>query len=88
MNDELKVFAGRIETIMTDGRFGVRLDDERRILAYATGRNRRFQIRSAVGDRVDVEMSAYDLTTGRIVLPDEPARMPFDQRILFGRART
>jgi translation initiation factor IF-1 len=67
MKEELITVEGRINEILPDGRFGVTLDNEHRIIAYTAGRMRRFRIRSIVGDRVHVEMSGYDLSIGRIV---------------------
>jgi len=58
---------GAIDEILPDGRFGVTLDNEHRIIAYTAGRMRRHRIRSVVGDRVHVEMTPYDLTKGRII---------------------
>ena len=55
---------------MPDGRFGVVLENGHRIIAYTSGKMRKFRIRSVVGDRVKVEMTAYDLTKGRIVFRD------------------
>lgn len=48
--------------------FKVQLPDENRteILAYLSGKMRKFRIRTGVGDRVIVEMSPYDLARGRI----------------------
>ena len=37
-----------------------------RVLAYVSGRMRKFFIRILPGDRVRVELSPYDLTRGRI----------------------
>ena len=42
---------GFIDEILPDGRFGVRLDNEHRIIAYTAGKMRKFRIRSVVGDR-------------------------------------
>ena len=67
MKEELIRVEGRIDEILPDGRFAVMLDNEHRIIAYTAGRMRRFRLRSIVGDRVHVEMSAYDLSIGRIV---------------------
>ena len=61
------VMEGLVDEIYPDGRFGVMLDNEHRIIAYTAGRMRRHRIRSIVGDRVHVEMTPYDLTKGRIV---------------------
>lgn len=58
---------GKIDEILPDGRFGVTLDNEHRIIAYTAGKMRRYRIRSVVGDHVLVEMTPYDLTKGRIV---------------------
>lgn len=67
MKEELIRVEGQIDEILPDGRFGVMLDNDHRIIAYTAGRMRRFRIRSIVGDRVHVEMSAYHLAIGRIV---------------------
>ena len=36
------------------------------VQAYTSGKMRRFRIRVVTGDRVQLQMSPYDLTTGRI----------------------
>jgi translation initiation factor IF-1 len=80
--EDLLTVEGIIDEIYPDGRFGVRLDNEHRIIAYTAGRMRRFRIRSIVGDRVHVEMTPYDLSKGRIVFREKtpgqgPARRGF-----------
>lgn len=65
--EELMTLEGNIDEVMPDGRFGVMLDNQHRIIAYTAGKMRKFRIRSVVGDRVHVEMTPYDLTKGRIV---------------------
>ena len=65
--EELLTLDGEIDEILPDGRFGVRLENDHRIIAYTAGKMRKFRIRSIVGDRVRVEMTPYDLTKGRIV---------------------
>ena len=69
--EELLVMEGKIDEIFPDGRFGVQLDNEHRIIAYTAGKMRRFRIKSVVGDRVHVEMTPYDLTKGRIVFREK-----------------
>lgn len=76
---------GRIDEILPDGRFGVVLDNEHRIIAYTAGRMRRYRIRSIVGDRVHVEMTAYDLSKGRIVYREKLAGSSPGQRRGFKR---
>lgn len=65
--EELLTLDGQIDEILTDGRFGVMLENDHRIIAYTAGKMRKFRIRSVVGDRVRVEMTPYDLSKGRIV---------------------
>lgn len=65
--EALIAMEGEIDEVLPDGRFGVTLDNEHRIIAYTAGKMRRYRIRSVVGDRVHVEMTPYDLTKGRIV---------------------
>jgi translation initiation factor IF-1 len=68
--EELLTLDGQIDEILPDGRFGVVLENNHRIIAYTAGKMRKFRIRSVVGDRVRVEMTPYDLDKGRIVFRD------------------
>jgi len=52
--EELLTLEGMIDEVMPDGRFGVTLDNEHRIIADTAGKMRRLRIRSVVGDRVHV----------------------------------
>ena len=45
----------------------VRLDNDHEILAYPSGKMRKYYIRILLVDRVQVEISPYDLTRGRII---------------------
>jgi translation initiation factor IF-1 len=47
--------------------FRVRLDNGHEMLAYTSGRMKRYRIRMLLGDRVLIELSPYDLDRGRIV---------------------
>ncbi|NIS79964.1 MAG: translation initiation factor IF-1 [Anaerolineales bacterium] len=47
--------------------FRVELDNGHEVLAYLSGKMRKYYIRILLGDRVRVEVSPYDLTRGRIV---------------------
>jgi translation initiation factor IF-1 len=44
----------------------VELDNDHQVLAYLSGKMRKYYIRVLLGDRVLVELSPYDLTRGRI----------------------
>lgn len=59
-------FEGTVTDTMTNDRYRVELDNGVSILAYTSGKMRRFRIRVVTGDKVMVEMSPYDLTKGRI----------------------
>lgn len=69
--EELLTVDGTIDEILPDGRFGVTLENQHRIIAYTAGKMRRFRIRSVVGDQVRVEMTPYDLSKGRIVFREK-----------------
>ena len=58
---------GEVTEALPDARFKVRLENDREILAYVSGKMRKFFIRILPGDAVLVEVSPYDLTRGRIV---------------------
>lgn len=57
---------GRITEALGYDRFRVALDNGITITATPSGRIRQHHIRVIPGDRVEVEMSPYDLTHGRI----------------------
>ena len=47
--------------------FRVRLDNGHEVLAYLSGKMRKYYIRILLGDHVRVEMSPYDLSKARII---------------------
>jgi len=57
---------GRVIETFPSSTFKVELENGHTILASLAGRLRRFRIRITPGDDVDVELSPYDLTRGRI----------------------
>jgi translation initiation factor IF-1 len=58
---------GTIVEALPNTQFRVELDNGHVILAYISGKMRKYYIRILLGDRVRVELSPYDLTRGRIV---------------------
>ena len=58
---------GTVVEALPATQFRVRLDNGHEILAYLSGKMRKYYIRILLGDRVRVELSPYDLTRGRIV---------------------
>jgi translation initiation factor IF-1 len=51
---------------LPDTRFKVELENGQSLLAYISGRMRKYYIRILPGDKVKVEISPYDMTKGRI----------------------
>jgi translation initiation factor IF-1 len=57
---------GTVVDCLPATQFKVELDNGHEVLAYLSGKMRRYYIRVLLGDRVLVELSPYDLTRGRI----------------------
>ncbi len=57
---------GEVTELLPNAMYRVRLDNGHEIIAHASGKMRKNRIRVIVGDRVNVEMTPYDLTKGRI----------------------
>jgi translation initiation factor IF-1 len=64
--DKIQV-EGNVVEALPGTQFKVRMDNGHEVLAYLSGKMRKYYIRILLGDRVRVEMSPYDLTRGRIV---------------------
>lgn len=63
--DTIKTY-GTVREAFAAERFSVELENGVTITATLSGRIRRNHIRVMAGDRVEVELSPYDLTHGRI----------------------
>ena len=72
---------GEIVEALRNGMFRIQLDNGHETLGYTAGKMRRFRIRMNPGDRVRIELSAYDLDRGRIVYRLRPG----DERPSSGR---
>jgi translation initiation factor IF-1 len=71
--EDVLTLDGLVEEMLPDGRFRIRLENDHRIIAYTAGKMRRYRIRTLVGDRVQVEMSPYDMDKGRLVFREKIA---------------
>jgi translation initiation factor IF-1 len=60
-------FEGEVSEALPNAMFRVTLDNGHEVLAHVAGRLRRFRIRILPGDRVQVEVSPYDLDRARII---------------------
>jgi translation initiation factor IF-1 len=64
--EDMIEFSGMVTELLPNAMFRVKLDNEHVILAHTSGKMRKNRIRVLAGDRVNVEMTPYDLTKGRI----------------------
>ena len=58
---------GKIVTVLPGTMFRVQLPNGALVLAHISGKMRKHFIRIVPGDKVDLELSAYDLTKARII---------------------
>lgn len=59
--------SGVVEEVLPNAMFRIKLENDHKILGHISGKMRQNKIQILLGDRVEVEMSPYDLTKGRIV---------------------
>jgi translation initiation factor IF-1 len=57
---------GTVIKVLPATMYRVQLDNGHEVLAHISGKMRKFFIKIAIGDKVTVEISPYDLTKGRI----------------------
>ena len=74
--EELIEMRGRVEEVLPDSRFRVKLDNGHELIAYSGGKMRKHRIRVIAGDDVTLELSPYDLNKGRIMFRHLPERRP------------
>lgn len=58
---------GTVKEPLPNAMFRVELENKHKIIAYLGGKMRKNDIKIIQGDRVDIEMSAYDMTRGRVI---------------------
>ncbi len=63
---EVIKLAGKIVESLPNTQFRVELENGHNIIAHMSGKMRKNFIRLVPGDRVEVELTPYDLTKGRI----------------------
>ena len=77
--EELLQMDGMVQELLPNTQFRVTLDNGAGVLAYASGKMRKFRIRILAGDRVSLELSPYDHTKARIThrhKDERPAAVP------------
>jgi translation initiation factor IF-1 len=65
--EEVLTFEGQVIECLPNALFRVKFENEHLVTATISGRMRRHNINILLNDRVDVEMTPYDLSKGRIV---------------------
>lgn len=66
MKEEPIEIEGQVHTVLPGTMFRVELGNKHLVLATISGKMRKRWIRLAVGDRVKMEMSPYDMNKARI----------------------
>ncbi len=65
--EETLEFPGAVVELLPNATFRVKLENGHEIIAHTAGKMRKNRIRVLAGDKVQVEMTPYDLTKGRII---------------------
>ena len=64
--DNVLTFSGVVTELLKNAMFRVTLENGHEVIAHASGKLRKNRIRVLQGDKVTVDVSAYDLKKGRI----------------------
>lgn len=64
--DDAMLFEGTVVEPLPNAMFKVELENGHKVLAHSSGKMRMHRIRILPGDRVQVEITPYDLSRGRI----------------------
>lgn len=64
--EEMIEMAGTVLELLPNATFRVELENGHQLIAHTAGKMRKNRIRVLAGDKVQVEMTPYDLTKGRI----------------------
>lgn len=59
--------SGVVHEVLPNAMFRVVLENKHQIIAYLGGKMRKHDIKIIQGDRVEIEMSPYDLNRGRVI---------------------
>ena len=64
--DNLRI-SGVVHEVLPNAMFRVVLENKHQIIAYLGGKMRKHDIKIIQGDRVEIEMSPYELNRGRVI---------------------
>ena len=65
--DDIIEMSGVVDEVLPNAMFRVVLENGHKIIATIGGKMRQHNIRILLGDKVDIEMSPYDMNRGRVV---------------------
>ena len=65
--DDIITMNGTVAEVQRNAIFKIKLENDHMITAVVSGRMRQNKIQILAGDRVTCELSAYDLTRGRVL---------------------
>ena len=65
--EDLIQMEGVVEEVLPNAMFRVRVSETHKVTAVISGRMRQNKIQILAGDWVQIEMSPYDLSKGRVV---------------------
>jgi translation initiation factor IF-1 len=66
-NEDAVEVMGTVKEVLPNSQYRVVLENGHKVLAYAAGKLKFRHIRILAGDTVQIELSPYDLSRGRIV---------------------
>lgn len=69
--EEQIILEGIVTAVLPGTMFRVQLPTGKTVLAHISGKMRKHFIRIVPGDKVEVELSPYDLTKARIILREK-----------------
>ena len=64
--EEVLKFAGEVTEVLPNQMFRIKLENGHTVLGYASGKMKQNKIKILAGDKVEVEVSPYDLSKGRV----------------------
>jgi translation initiation factor IF-1 len=65
--DNVLRLIGTVDKILPNAMFKVMLENNHCVTAYLGGKMRKNDIKIIAGDEVEIEMSPYDMTKGRVI---------------------
>lgn len=65
--EDILTISGTVYEVLPNAMFRVELENKHKIIAYLGGKMRKHDIKIIQGDLVDIEMSPYDMSRGRVI---------------------